>query len=86
MAIELGAERVDDALELGTVRSARQVHLNDSRLLANDVESAVCRRSRQHKCCYNRGDHRQGRNRDRQLAVLGLVVDTSFAIRVHGTV
>ncbi len=34
-------ERVDDALELSTVRSARQEHLYDRRLFADNVEAAI---------------------------------------------
>jgi hypothetical protein len=38
---ELWTERVNDALELGTVRSAGQEYLHDGRLRTDDLEAAI---------------------------------------------
>ena len=50
-------ERVDGALELGTVRSTRQKDLHDRRLCADGVEAAVSRLTGQRDHCHNGGDH-----------------------------
>jgi hypothetical protein len=54
---KLGPERVDDALELGAIRSARQKHLHNRRLLADDVEAAIARLTGQYHDGHDGGDH-----------------------------
>jgi hypothetical protein len=55
---KLGPERVNDALELGAVRSARQKHLDDRRLLADDLETAIARWLQQDHRCHDGDKHR----------------------------
>jgi hypothetical protein len=57
--LKLRAERIDDALKLGTVRSPRQKDLDDGRLLADDVKPAVTWRTAQHNDGHHRQDHQR---------------------------
>jgi hypothetical protein len=46
-SLELGAEHVNDALELGAIRSPREEYLDDGGLLADDLETAIPRSARE---------------------------------------
>jgi hypothetical protein len=60
LSMKLGAERVNDALQLGAVRSAGQKHLHDRWLLAEDVEATVPWLTGEHDDGRDGGDHHRG--------------------------
>jgi hypothetical protein len=75
LPMKLRSERVDDTLELGTVRSARQKHLHDGWLFADNVEATIPGLPGQHYHRHNGHQHHWDRDEKRQpppLAALTL--------------
>jgi hypothetical protein len=66
LAMKLRSERVDDALELGTVRSTRQKHLHDGWLFTDDLEATVPRLPGQHYQRHNGRQHHWDRDEKSQ--------------------
>jgi hypothetical protein len=70
LSMKLGAERVNDALQLRAVRSAGQKHLHDRRPLAEDVEATVSRLTGEHDDGRDGGDHHRGGGEQDQTTAL----------------